>query len=182
MPLLSSIEGEKLQKQKQKKEEKGLGLLDLASPEPAMSSTSWGTPGIGGLLVGSVVVVACRCSSGARAGGFWPWTGGCRGWHALVDFQDLGENLTRFRRAGGGGVAAPSTFLEASSKILSVRATWVERPTLVLLPAMLASVDVKALREGIARAHLQPSLSALAGVAPSAMPACASCSSSLWSD
>jgi hypothetical protein len=41
--------------------------------------------------------------------------------------------------------------LEVSSKILSVRATWVER-----LPAMLASMDVKALHEGIARAHLQP--------------------------
>jgi hypothetical protein len=81
---------------------------------------------------------------------------GAAGWHALVDVQDLGENLARFRQAGGRGVAAPSTFLEVSSKILSVRATWVKRPTLTLVlhPAMLASMDVKTLREGITRAHL----------------------------
>lgn len=47
-------------------------------------------------------VVACRCSFGARAGGFWPWPAGYRGWRALMDVQYLGENLARFRRAGDG--------------------------------------------------------------------------------
>jgi hypothetical protein len=49
-----------------------------------------------------------------------------------------------------------STSLEASSKLLCLHQARVERPTRVLLLALLASADVNILLEGIARARLQP--------------------------